>query len=166
MVGVKHRVAAFALVAAIAGASAAAVGQGSSPTQAPSVQPKGPTLINPEGMGLLIPPMNAQRGRALFASKGCVVCHTVNGVGGGVAANLDASEQGRIVNPYDFAARMWRGAGAMIALQNRNLGYQIELDGREIADLAAFAHDKAEQRKFSEDDIPPAVREMLKLRNL
>jgi hypothetical protein len=90
----------------------------------------------------------------------------MNGVGGGVASNLDASEQGRLVNPYDFAARMWRGAGAMIALQNRNLGYQIELDGREIADLAAFAHDKSEQRKFSEDDIPPLVREMLKLRNL
>jgi len=166
MATIKHRVAVLAIAAALAGASAAAVGQGSSPAQPPSTQPKGPTLLNPEGMGLLIPPMNAQRGRALFASKGCVVCHSMNGVGGGGASNLDASEQGRLVNPYDFAARMWRGAGAMIALQNRDLGYQIQLDGREIADLAAFAHDKAEQRRFSEDDIPPLVRELLKLRNL
>jgi cytochrome c len=128
--------------------------------------PKGPTLINPDGLGLLIPPMNAERGRALFAAKGCVVCHAVNGIGGGVATNLDATEQNRVVNPYDFAARMWRGASAMIALQNRDLGYQIDIDGRELADLAAFAHDRREQRKFREDDIPPAVRELLKLRNL
>ena len=32
--------------------------------------------------------MNAERGMRLFASKGCVICHAVNGVGGHVAAEL------------------------------------------------------------------------------
>jgi cytochrome c len=161
MAVIGRRCAALTAVAVVAGATALAWAQGDRP--APS---KPPTLLSPDGIGLLIPPMNAQRGRALFAVKGCVVCHSVNGVGGGIASNLDAGEQVRLVNPYDFAARMWRGASAMIALQNRNLGYQIDLDGRELADLAAFAHDRAEQRKFSEEDVPPAVRELLKLRNL
>jgi mono/diheme cytochrome c family protein len=161
------RLAAVSVVIGVAAlAIAAKVGQGQVPAPAPSATAKGPTLIDPEGLGLLIPPMNARRGRVLFAAEGCVVCHAVNGVGGGVASNLDAPEEGRLVNPYDFAARMWRGAAAMIALQNRNLGYQIDLDRREIADLSAFAHDRAEQRKFTEDEIPPAVRELLKLRNL
>lgn len=42
------------------------------------------------GAGLVLPQMDAAKGRELFASKGCVVCHSVNGVGGEDAPALDA----------------------------------------------------------------------------
>ena len=66
--------------------------------------------------GLMMPTMNAERGRELFASKGCVVCHSINGVGGEDAPMLDAEFMDEVMNPFEFAARMWRGAAAMVAL--------------------------------------------------
>ncbi len=44
----------------------------------------------------------------------------------------------------------------MIALQEQELGYQIQLRGDEIADIIAFIHDPEEQAKFTpESFIPP-----------
>lgn len=111
--------------------------------------------------GLMLPGMDAGRGRALFASTGCVVCHSVNGVGGEDAPMLDAGTMDEIMNPFEFAARMWRGAGAMVALQEDELGGQIELTGQELADIIAFVHDAEEQKMFSEADIPQEIREMM-----
>lgn len=65
-------------------------------------------------MQLMMPIMNPVRGRLLLAEKGCVACHAVNGVGGGDAPPLNASAMGRMMNPFDFAANMWRGAEAMM----------------------------------------------------
>ena len=48
-------------------------------------------------------------GRKLVASKGCVVCHMVNGIGGTDGAPLDASTVPGMTNPFDFVANMWRG---------------------------------------------------------
>lgn len=110
------------------------------------------------GPGLSMPKMNATNGRKLFASKGCVVCHSINGVGGDDAPALDAKTMKPHMNPFEFAARMWRGAGAMIAMQQDELGGQIELNGSELADIIAFAHDKSEQAKFSEADIPENIK--------
>jgi cytochrome c len=106
------------------------------------------------GRGLVMPMMDPARGRKLFASKGCVVCHSVNGVGGKDAPALDASTMSQVMNPFEFAARMWRGAEAMIVLQRETLGEQIELTGNELADIIAFTHDPQEQHKFSEADVP------------
>lgn len=108
----------------------------------------------PIGRTLSLPIPDAERGRQLFADKACVVCHSVNGVGGRAGPPLDASEPAGIFDPMDFAARIWRGAEAMVALQNSEFGYIIELTGNEIADLAAFAESHDEQKDFSEDDIP------------
>lgn len=113
------------------------------------------------GAGLILPRMDAAAGRALFASKGCVVCHSVNGVGGLDAPPLDAEYMDLPMNPFDFAARMWRGAGAMVALQQDELGGQIELDGNELAAIIAFVHDADEQKRFSQADIPEAMAEMM-----
>ncbi len=111
--------------------------------------------------GLMMPGMDAARGRKLFASKGCVVCHSINGIGGEDARPLDASTMTMPMNPFEFAARMWRGAEAMIALQREELGEPIQLTGQELADIIAFVHHAEEQKKFSKDDIPLRIRDLM-----
>ena len=111
--------------------------------------------------GLMLPSMDAARGRALFAEKGCVVCHSVNGVGGIDAPMLDAEFMDEAMNPFEFAARMWRGAGPMVMLQEDELGGQIDLTGQELADIIAFVHNASEQKRFSEADIPQEIEEMM-----
>ena len=93
---------------------------------------EGQMMGSQPSVGLLMPMMNPARGRELFASKGCVVCHSVNGVGGEDARPLDASTMDMPMNPFEFAARMWRGAEAMIYLQQEELGEQIEFTGAEL----------------------------------
>ena len=72
--------------------------------------------------GLVLPIMNSARGRVLFATKGCVACHAINGVDGQDAPPLDASTMPRVMNPFSFAARMWRGAEVMMLLQQDLFG--------------------------------------------
>ena len=110
---------------------------------------------------LMMPQMDPARGRKLFASKGCVACHAINGVGGHDATPLDAHTMDRVMNPFDFAAKMWRMAPAMIYAQEEALGEQILFTGDEIADIIAFVHHDEEQHKFSEADIPPQIREWM-----
>ena len=111
--------------------------------------------------GLLMPMMNPARGRKVFAAKGCVVCHQLNGVGGDHGPSLDMSEMGPM-NPFEFAAKMWRGAATMVALQDEELGGQIELTGQDLADIIAFVHSPDEIAKFSVRDIPHKVLDVLK----
>ncbi len=105
-------------------------------------------------IGVAMPPMDSARGRHLFVEKGCIACHSVNGVGGDLGPALDAAGLPRPMNAFEFAARMWRGAEAMTALQTDMLGEAIALDGQDLADLVAFAHDETEQAKLTEDQIP------------
>ena len=141
-------------IAAVAGHQAPAAGQGQMGGQGMT----GQGMMGPD---LEMPMMNAAHGRELFASKGCVVCHSVNGVGGKDAPALDAATMKPHMNPFDFAAKMWRGAPAMIDMQRDELGGQIQFSGAELADIIAFAHDAAEQSKFSENDIPPQIKELM-----
>lgn len=113
------------------------------------------------GTGLILPKMDAARGRQLFAAKGCVVCHSINGVGGTDAPMLNAELMDLPMNPFEFAARMWRGAPAMVAAQEDELGGQIEFTGEELADIIAFVHDTDEQKLFSEKDIPEEIEGMM-----
>jgi hypothetical protein len=106
---------------------------------------------------LVIPLFDAERGRALFVEKGCVLCHAINGVGGGVAPALDATELTQEIRPLEFAVRMWRGATAMIALQREELGYRIDLEPDELAAIIGFAYDCDAQRALSLDDLPPGM---------
>ncbi len=116
------------------------------------------TMMTP---GLILPPMNAASGRLLFASKGCVVCHSVNGIGGVDARMLDAKFMDQPMNPFNFAARMWRGAETMVKLQREELGGVIQISGQELADIIAFVHDPDEQERFSGADIPDNIRELM-----
>jgi|TARA_R110000772_G_scaffold178955_1_gene290358 cytochrome c len=113
-----------------------------------------------EGM-LAMPQMDPARGRALFASKGCVVCHSVNGIGGDDAPALDASSMPLMMNPFEFAAKMWRGAEAMVALQREELDETIELTGQELADIIAFVHSHKEQAIFSIADVPERMKKLM-----
>lgn len=105
-------------------------------------------------IGLALPPMDAGRGRRLFVQKGCVVCHSVNKVGGDAGPSLNAADMPRPMNAFEFAARMWRGAQAMTAMQQEEFGGVVNLDGQELADLVAFAHDAEEQNKLTVKQIP------------
>ena len=105
-------------------------------------------------IGIATPPMDAERGREVFVQKGCVACHSVNGVGGDLGPPLDAADMPSPMNAFEFSARMWRGARAMTEMQEDLLGEVISLDGQDLADLVVFAHDPEEQAKLTEDQIP------------
>ena len=105
--------------------------------------------------------MNSEKGMRLFASKACVACHAVNGVGGHGAKNLDAHTMEKLMNPFEFVAKMWRMAPAMIAAQEEVMGEQITFSGEEIAHIIGFVHDDEQQHKFNEAMIPPNVRKLM-----
>lgn len=110
---------------------------------------------------LTLPEMNATNGRFLFGSKACVVCHSVNGIGGEDAPMLDAEFMNQPMNPFDFAAKMWRGAEVMVIMQREELGNVIEISGQELADITAFVHDREEQARFSITDVPEDIQELM-----
>ncbi|MBL4756525.1 MAG: c-type cytochrome [Rhizobiales bacterium] len=99
-----------------------------------------------QDVGLVVPAMDAENGRKLFAETGCIVCHSVNGVGGDIGPSLNAADMPSPMNTFEFAARMWRGAAAMTSMQEDLLGGVIDLTGQDLADLIAFAHDIDEQK--------------------
>ncbi len=156
---VLHALGVFSLLLSMAGAGALAA-QSSAASSAgarkhsASTQPTG--YIAP---GLLMPAMDPVRGKKLFASKGCVVCHSINGVGGTDAPKLDAATMPPAMNPFDFFAKMWRGAVPMIMMQQDEIGHQIEFTGQDLADIVAFVHNPEEQKMFSKQDIPPEIAE-------
>lgn len=115
--------------------------------QAPAVEPT--TVV--------VPMVDAERGRRLFVTKGCVLCHAVNGAGGIAAPALDANGDSEQLDLMNFVVRMWDGADAMIELQALELGYQIELTGEEIGHLAAFAASPEAQRRFTMQSIPETM---------
>jgi cytochrome c len=116
---------------------------------------QGERLINlMRDIGLALPPMDSHRGHQLFMNKGCIVCHKVNGVGSDVGPSLNASDMPSPMNAFEFAARMWKGAAAMVVMQQEELGAIIELTGQDLADLIAFVHDEKMQKAVTADQIP------------
>jgi len=111
--------------------------------------------------GLIIPKMDAALGRKLFATKGCAVCHSINGIGGEDAPPLDAAYMDTPMNPFEFAARMWRGAEVMFAMQRSELGEVIDLNGEELAAIIAFVHDAEEQAKYTKNDWSKTVADLI-----
>jgi hypothetical protein len=138
----------LALIALFA-APAMAQTQGTSETapDAPSVR-------------LVVPMMDSAKGKRLFVDKGCVLCHSVNGVGGLAGPPLDVPDSVRYVDLLDFMARMWRGSFAMIELQGMELGYQLDFTGEELGHIAAFLADIDAQERFGEQDVPDLIQDM------
>jgi mono/diheme cytochrome c family protein len=114
---------------------------------------------------LVMPTMNASRGRVYFATRACVICHKVNGIGGDLAPPLDLDPDGKEINVFDFVTRMWRGARSMVALQDSLFGESIDLAPDELADIIAFVYDAEERKKFSENDIPKFIRDFMAARS-
>jgi mono/diheme cytochrome c family protein len=112
-------------------------------------------------LGLALPPLDSARGRTLFVNTGCVVCHSVNNVGGDIGPSLNAHDMPQSMNAFEFSARMWRGAPAMALLQEDLLGEVITLSGQDLANLVAFAHDENEQKKLTADQIPERLRQLI-----
>lgn len=104
---------------------------------------------------------DAAKGRAAFVAKGCVLCHSVNGVGGKAAPALDAPDDFVRPDPLEFAARMWRGAPAMVEFQSVELGYVIDLSADDIAQIATFAASREEQKLLKDEDIPAPMRDSI-----
>jgi len=111
-------------------------------------------------------PSNSARGKQLFVNKGCVICHSVNNAGGDVGPPLDADPSTEKIDIFGFAARMWKGAEEMVALQVMEVGFPIELNGQELAHLAHFLHDYDAQTTFSDEDIPAIVRKLMEAEKL
>ncbi len=118
-------------------------------------------MSSPNMPNMRMPNMNPLRGRELFVNKGCVACHAINGVGGHDATNLDAHTMRPMMNPFDFAAKMWAMAPAMIDAQEEALGGQILFTGDELADIVAFVHNDEAQHDFGEADPTPEARKMM-----
>ena len=136
------------------------VGVGAPPAIADHVSPSTP-LSAKHGPRLVMPIMNPLRGKRLFVEKSCVACHAINGVGGHDAPNLDAHSMAPLMNPFDFAAKMWNHAPGMIAAQEDALGEQIYFTGNELADIVAFVHDDEAQHTFTEKDLTDRARRMM-----
>ena len=120
-----------------------------------------PSASADDGARIVMPMIDPALGRSLFVRRACVVCHAVNGVGGRLGPALDADPTRPVIDVSDFAARMWRGAGAMVWLQTLELGYQIELNGDELAHIAGFAADAKEQARFEENQVPGRILDLL-----
>lgn len=128
---------------------------------APKAQNEPPSKDPPAKHELISRAPDAAAGRDLFVVKGCVMCHAVNGVGGKAAPALDAASEMEPIDPVEFAARMWRGAAAMVELQNLELGYVIDMSADDIVNLAAFTADSDEQKKLKATDIPQEMRDSI-----
>lgn len=130
--------------------------------QQPEASERAEAMHMPGMLNMRMPEMDAEKGRKLFVSKGCVACHAINGVGGHDATPLDAHTMKPMMNPFDFAAKMWRMAPAMIHAQEEALGAQILFTGDELANIVAFVHDDEAQHRFTEADLTPEARRLMR----
>ncbi len=110
---------------------------------------------------LLMPKMNPERGKKTFVNKGCIACHSVNGVGGQDAPAMDDHTELGNISLFDFAAKMWNSAPGMLAAQEEAFGEQILLTGDELADIIAFVHDDESRHSFSKKDLTKGVLKMM-----
>lgn len=106
---------------------------------------------------LIFPAFDAAFGRQLFASKGCVVCHEVNGIGGTDGPSMSYGKYDTPVNAMEVASDLWEKASIMIPMQESELGAQIKLSPEELSAIIAFLASPTEQAKFAKDQIPADI---------
>ncbi len=82
-------------------------------------------------------PGDADRGLAVFRTRGCVSCHSMHGQGGNGAPDL-AEGADRGLSPYVLAGLIWNHAPAMWAAMDRAGIARPELSEQDAADLFAY----------------------------
>jgi cytochrome c2 len=82
------------------------------------------------------PTQNAAAGASVFGSNGCVHCHAIKGVGGGVGPDLGLIEERRSF--FELAAAMWNHLPSMQATMAETGIDRPGLSARETGDLIAF----------------------------
>ena len=100
----------------------------------------GVVVLGPLGVAFtqeaLSPTRDPVAGARLFASKGCVTCHAVNGAGG-----ADGPDLGKMARPlllYDVAAQMWNHVPQMARRITALQANRPYLNADELGDLIAF----------------------------
>jgi cytochrome c2 len=80
---------------------------------------------------------DADRGKDVFRTRGCVLCHGINGVGGKTAPDLGEAVQ-RGFGPYHLAALIWNHSPAMwVAISKQGVPWP-QLSRQDAADLFAY----------------------------
>jgi mono/diheme cytochrome c family protein len=84
-----------------------------------------------------IVPGDARRGEELFKSEQCIQCHSLNGHGGGTAADLGKTLD-RNFTPAAMASLMWNHGPDMWAAMRKQGIVKAELSAGSAADLFAY----------------------------
>ncbi|HTO12594.1 MAG TPA: c-type cytochrome [Candidatus Binatia bacterium] len=87
---------------------------------------------------LYVLPGRTAEGRALFAEKRCIDCHSVRGQGGRVGPDL--AERTRQMSLNDFATAIWNKAPAMIEAMKARAVPVPTMKPEEMADLLAYLY--------------------------
>ena len=75
-------------------------------------------------------------GKKMFSNKGCVDCHSINGIGGTMAADLAKTEE--IISPVGMVQIMWNHAPYMMdKIRKQKLSWP-KLEDNNVPDLYAF----------------------------
>jgi cytochrome c2 len=81
-------------------------------------------------------PGSPARGEKVFASKGCIQCHSVRGIGGHIGPDLDKADLHRSVT--EVAGLMWNHEPAMWT-KMQTLGIALpQFSDQEVSDLIAY----------------------------
>lgn len=81
---------------------------------------------------------NPLAGAQVFGARGCVRCHSVNGLGGRSAPDLGRIPQRRSF--YELSAAMWNHLGDMAARMREAGIERPRMNGRQVGDLIAFLY--------------------------
>jgi len=81
-------------------------------------------------------PGDADRGKEVFRTQNCVVCHSINGEGGRSAPDFGGVERG--FSPYVMAGLLWNHAPVMWAAMERKGVAKPELSEQQAADLFVY----------------------------
>ena len=83
-------------------------------------------------------PGRVEDGERLFASRGCVDCHGIKGLGGAVAPALAGKRL--YSNLFDFAAAMWNKGPIMMREMQRRAVTVPPLQANELADIVGYLY--------------------------
>ena len=84
------------------------------------------------------PAQNPLAGAQIFGAKGCVRCHSINGLGGRIGPDLAQIPQRRSF--YELAAAMWNHIGPMAKRMREEGIERPQLDAQQVGDLIAFLY--------------------------